>query len=320
MRPDPNLPVVHADESDSTGENLTDQRQQIYTHAAIHVADQTAAALTHAVVSALPRGHGEPKYAALAKTGRGRALLLEVLGPALLAPDTVRVYVIHKRYMAVTKMVDLLVEEAAHASGLNLYEDQVAPRLAQLLYLIGSVPEHRSHFDVMVDAFVAATRRRSRASVDDLFGAVDLLVRSVEPGFRPTLGLLLACRPYADDLVARVQAGELIDMLEPAVPAVIMLCEAWAAALGPFRLIHDRSAAIERNLPRFLSMHQFRHPAEPDRNMARFGARMVEFADSASLPQLQLADWIAGAARQWARSLLPGGTTEPFASRLDDIV
>src|SRR6266545_414227 len=304
MRPAPNLPVVHADESDSTGENLTDQQQLVYTHAAIHIPDQTAATLTHAVVRALPEGHGEPKYSALAKTARGRALLLEVLDPASLAPGAVLVYVIHKRYMAVAKLVDLLIEEAAHASGVDLYEDQVVSRLAQLLYLIGSVPAYRHQFDLMLDAFVGAARRRSRASVDDLFDAVDRLLQTVGPESRETFGLLLVCRPHAEDLVARVQAGELMDMLEPAVPAVVMLCHAWAAALGPFRLVHDRSVAIERSLSTFLSMHRLRDPAAPDRTMARFGARVVEFADSAWIPQLQLADWVAGATRQWAHALL----------------
>ncbi len=109
-------------------------------------------------------------------------------------------------------------------------------------------------------------------------------------------------------------------MLEPAVPAVVMLCHAWAAALGHSGWSTTDPVAIERNLATFQSMHQLRDPAEPDRTMAPFGARVVEFADSASIPQLQLADWIAGATRQWARALLPGGTPDPFAPRLDGIV
>ena len=69
-------PKVYVDESNSTGENLLDPSQPVFSLGSIILPDDLAEALVDDVVSQMPEGHGEPKYTALAKTRIGRTVLL----------------------------------------------------------------------------------------------------------------------------------------------------------------------------------------------------------------------------------------------------
>jgi hypothetical protein len=109
--PDDHLPTVYADESSNPGENLTDPDQPVFAIAAVHLDDAEATAHVHAVLTALPPRHGEPKYSSLAKSPAGRAVLLATL-PRLGRGVAWR-FVAHKRFMTVAKQVDYLAVELA---------------------------------------------------------------------------------------------------------------------------------------------------------------------------------------------------------------
>jgi hypothetical protein len=163
------LPRVYVDESNSTGENLLDHSQPVFSIASVNVQDDLATALVSDVSSRLPEGHGEPKYAALAKTRRGRTALLECFNK--IPSDHARFYVAHKRFMIEAKMVDLLIEPRAHKDGYNMYEDGAAVALANLMDIAGPVFGDELAYDKMLATFVKAVRGNSQATVDDLFAA-----------------------------------------------------------------------------------------------------------------------------------------------------
>lgn len=48
------------------------------------------------------------------------------------------------------------------------------------------------------------------------------------------------------------------------------------------------------------------------------GGRPIEFADSKNHPQLQVADWAAGATRQWAQ-WMAGGSGDQFSRDLEPV-
>lgn len=95
-------------------------------------------------------------------------------------------------------------------------------------------------------------------------------------------------------------------MLDPAVPSLYCLATTFGQNLGKFRLVHDTSKVVDRNTTRLHTVHFFPDPAREGKFMNPFmGA--IEFADSKDHPQLQVADWAAGATRQWARWMASGG-------------
>lgn len=310
-------PTIYVDESNSTGENLLDPAQPVFTIGAICLDDDQATTLVNDVVHQLPKGHGEPKYSILARTRRGQESLLECL--ASLRSARPRFYVAHKRFMIAAKMVDLLIEPMAYDNGYNMYEDGAAVGLANLLHSVGPVLGDKLAYERMLAAFVKALRWSRRATVDELFTAIDEYCDTASAEWRDTLSLFQASRGQAEWLIERGADGRFRDGLDPAIPCLVVLTYDMGQRLGPFRLVHDRSKSVARHALTLLNLDQIPNPARPGETLSSLPAVTIEFADSQAIPQLQLADWIAGAGRQWATYLVEH-SVDPFAARLGPFV
>jgi hypothetical protein len=296
------LPRVYVDESSSTGENLLDLSQPVFVIASISVQDDVAAALVDNVTSQLPKGHGEPKYTALAKTGHGRAALLECFKQ--IPSDSARFYVAHKRFMVESKMVDLLIEPRAHEDGYNMYEDGAAIALANLMNIAGPVLGDKQAYDTMLSTFVKAVRGNSQATVDDLFAAIDDYCQTATPEWRETIDLFMYMRDEAEDLIEGIASGRLSDELDPAIPCLAALVWDVGQRIGQFKLIHDTSKVVAKHALKLLNADKLIDPTRPGRFLSPLPAVAIEFSDSKGVAQLQLADWVAGAGRQWATELV----------------
>ncbi|MET9290994.1 hypothetical protein [Streptomyces sp. NPDC003077] len=123
----------------------------------------------------LPRTQGEPKYSSLSKTGKGREVLIWAF--TQLPPTSTRSYVADKRFMVVTKMVDLLVEPLAHADGFNLYTGGEAHRLASTLHFGGPALGDPAKYEKMLQAFVYWARQLR--DTESLFDTISDYRRSV---------------------------------------------------------------------------------------------------------------------------------------------
>lgn len=98
------LPIVYADKSNNTGENLLDLDQPVFSVAGIHLEDPTAQSFFGQVVTSLQARVGEPKYSLLRKRPRSRAALVDVL--RALPADSVRTHFTDKKFMIVAKIID----------------------------------------------------------------------------------------------------------------------------------------------------------------------------------------------------------------------
>lgn len=317
MIPSADVPEVYVDESSNSGENLLDVNQPVFTLAGVHVAQDVAEGIVSEVRSGLPASQNEPKYGSLAKSGRGRTALLRAF--ARLPPGSVRAFFVHKRFMVVTKMVDLLVEPFAHAAGFNLYEDRRTLGLAEVLHMGGPVFGEQDAYDRLLQAFLDWGRQR--ASTDELFAALRIYRTTVtHEDFLGWVELLEACRGSADEHAADLASGDVQDELDPAVPALYRLCLDFGSALGRFRLIHDESKVISRNAELLLSTRQgLADPARPGHAIEPLPTKQIAFADSKNHPRLQLADWAAGAVRQYATQRATD-SQDSFAHELAPVV
>ena len=310
-------PTVYADESNSTGENLLDPAQPVFCAAVVHIDDHMARQVVDDVKARLPRGHGEPKYTSLSKTDKGRSALLTAFES--MADATILAYVADKQFMVTTKMVDMLVEQLAHETGYNMYADGAAVALANLLHAGGRLMGDADAYDHMLYTFVGAARRRSRASADDLFAAISAYQVTTHPEFSDVSEILGYTRAQADDIIATIASGELLDALDPAVPCLVPLCHEMGQILGDFALVHDESKTISRHADTLLALHELPDPARPGHLMPRLAITSITFSDSNAVPQLQIADWAAGATRQWATNLVTK-LPDPFAEKLKTVV
>ncbi|CAM5568785.1 DUF3800 domain-containing protein [Streptomyces aurantiogriseus] len=310
-------PTVYADESSSTGENLLDPDQPVFCAAAVHLDDSLAQQTVEDVKAHLPSTHGEPKYTALSQTGTGRDALIAAFDT--LVGESILAFIANKRFMVVTKMVDVLVEELAHETGFNLYDGDAALGLANLYHLSGPVLGDPGAYDRMLQTFVDAVRRRSRASAADLFAAISTYRATTKPPLTKWVELLECTRAQGDDIIRRIASGEMRDVLDPAIPCLAVVCGEMGKIVGEFALVHDESNAVARGSVFLQYLHWLPDPARPGLMMERLPVTSVAFSDSTAAPQLQIADWAAGAVRQWATSLV---TTkrDPFAERLEPFV
>ncbi|MGW7244643.1 DUF3800 domain-containing protein [Streptomyces sp. NPDC054804] len=244
--PPDSLPVVYADESSNSGQNLLDPDQPVFTVAGVHLPDDLAASIVDEVRAQLPPTQGEPKYGSLARSSRGRKALMRAFEQ--LPEGSTRSYLMHKRFMVTTKLVDVLVEPLADADGYNLYEEQQALALAELLHVCGPVFGDAAAYHQLLQTFVNWVRQR--VSTDDLFAALIAYKASVSVDygdFAEWIELLEYCRGVADETAADLAAGEQRDILDPAVPSLYCLCTSFGESLGQFRLVHDASKVIDRN-------------------------------------------------------------------------
>ena len=308
---------MYADESSSTGENLLDASQPVFCVAGVHMSTERAQRIIDDVCSHLPATHGEPKYTSLAKTDNGRAALLTAF--ASFDGAVVRAYLAHKRFMVVAKLVDMLVEEYFHENGYDMYGDGSAVGLANLIYLVGPVMGDAAAFEDLLETFVGTVRTRTRASVNDLFTAIATYKSTASPEWANTIDLLELTRGQANEAVELVASGELRDSLDPAIPCLYSLCEDMGTRLGRFSLVHDNSNVLARGATQLLKLHELPDPLRPGSSMDSLPVSAISFSDSATVPQLQIADWVAGAARQWATGISTGNM-DRFAQGLGEIV
>ncbi|MBX7270010.1 DUF3800 domain-containing protein [Micromonospora sp. Llam7] len=306
-------PTVYADESSNSGENLLDPYQPVFAVAAVRLSAVDAQAMVQSVLDAVPPRQGEPKYGSLAKSWQGQAALMSVL--PTLGEDVASAFVAHKRFMIISKMIDCLVVELAWADGYDMYADGSAVGLANLMHLAGPVLGDESAYESMLATFVNAIRPNQPTVLDDLFDAVEAYRRTTRDGLDTHVGLLLAARWHAQDLVNLIDARKIRDVLDPAVPCLIELCRHVGAAIGEFHLVHDSSKTINRHLPLLLSLDQV--PAvTPGLPAQALPVVDITFADSSTTPQLIIADWVAGAVRQVGQARATGTDEDSFVAQL----
>ncbi|KMS74137.1 hypothetical protein ACM01_15645 [Streptomyces viridochromogenes] len=307
-------PVVYVDESANSGQNLLDPHQIVFTVAGVHLAEDLAASIVDEVRGQLPRNLREPKYTSLAGSSRGRKSLMNAF--SRLPEGSVRTYLVHKRFMVITKLVDVIMETTAYRDGYNLYEGKESLALANMLHMGGPILGDADAYDRMLHTFVNWVRQR--ATTDELYAAVAVLKASVrDQQFAEWLEMLEYCRPVADETAAEFASGRHRDELDPAIPSLYCLATTFGQSLGKFRLVHDASKVIDRNSAFLHAVHLLPDPARPGEFMnALMGA--IEFADSSDHPQLQVADWAAGATRHWGQGMASGGG-DRFSRELEPV-
>jgi len=296
------LPVVYADETHNTGENLLDDDQPVFAVGGVHLADDLVLEVVERVKRTRPRGAGEPKYQTLSRRPVSRELLLSVLSE--LPNGAAKVVIANKRYMTICKIIDLMAEPMMYEAGYNMLADGSAKSLANLVFFFGPRPGNTDMFDAMLHAFINVMRT-GLAGVERYASATESYLATLPPEEREDFRFaLLPSKPMLVRLVAERVNGSHLDTLDPAMPTVVVLCDAFHAQLGPFDLVHDESKVIERGVPLLLNMDKLPDPRDPANKSPTSPAKTIKLAESKDIPQLQIVDWIAGAARDLGMSYL----------------
>jgi hypothetical protein len=299
-------PVVYVDESGNSGQNLLDARQPVFILAAVHLEEVDARELASVLAGDAEEGH----YTRLRKQPSGQQRILRVLADERLGPASVRVIALHKPFMAVAKLVDLLIEPVVAAAGHDLYADGWHLKLSHVLQDLGrqACPQH---WQPLLSAFVRFVWRGTTAGAAELVHALSLAVE--EAGDHP-VGDFLQLVPRDSDLLlawhGREEHEESADALDPALTAMVEQTISWGQRLGPFLLVYDENKLVGRWTQRLLAMSDPQvaadHNVTPSNKMPVLPLAGLSPATSYDSPAVQVADCLAGACADVLRSRVLG--------------
>lgn len=302
-------PTIAFDEAGNTGQNLLDPEQPVFVLASVHLSDEEARQL----VATAGRQAAELKFSVLKRRASGRRLVVDVLKSPLVEPSRMKVVIYHKRFMITTKIVDMLVETLAHASGQDLYVRGTNLALANMWHHVMPAFLGSEAFEELQSAFVTMVRDTTAESINTFYNVVwKLRRRCPEPDFREDLEVLLRTRLVLHHALERGDKAA----LDPAVPTFVQLADAWGKQLGrEFDVLHDQSNLLnqQREILEFLMASD-----EPtvevgyDRRKGEFPLKAtgLVLGDSKEVLQLQLADILAGSAAYWGAGLASGARDE----------
>ncbi len=293
------LPEVAFDESGNTGADLLNRDQPVFALASTCLTSGQSEALLDLV-----RTHqtGEVKFSRLKRSPAGRMRLLKLVSAPSLTERQIKVSYVHKRFMVLAKMVDLLVEPLAYRDGLDFFKRGMNVAYSNLLYACLPVCWGAELTDQLLSDFTAVIYERTPAAIRSFYStAVALYERSSDQEVASLLAPLIASQVLIDDMLEGSDASA----LDPAIPAFVLQCALWGAELGErFSLIHDDSKPIFQNQA---SLEDLMSRGEPEETIG-YGSRRfqfplrstaIRFGKSHLDARLQIADLFAGAGVQW---------------------
>lgn len=289
------LPVVFCDEAGNSGPALLDPNQPVFVLASHNYSEEECDRLLANVRSS--QG-GEPKFSTLRKSDSGRRRLVAFFEQPALSPDRIVCTLDHKRFVIVAKIVDVLIEYVAHREGVDLYERGANIGYANLLFHVMPVLFGEKAFGGMIEGFVNMIRQPNREKIDRFFYWCERAYKARKDDNRDMLIPILIARRHINEIVKANSPGS----IDPAVHNFVNHCIVWGDSRfkSDFRVVHDRSKPLFASrdiLAAFMEANIEPKTIGYDRRKFTFPlrARELEFADSHSSVQLQVADLIAGA-------------------------
>lgn len=308
--------TVFFDEAGNTGAALADPEQPIFVLASTDIPDEEASAILAQLRNQQTR---EIKFTSIRKSDAGRRRLLDLIESGQIDPKRVKTMVTHKRFMIVTKFVDIIEESLAHAAGIDLYERGANLALSNLHYYVSPVFCGESRFNEFLASFVEMIRRKSNDSKSRFFRAArDMYEGCYHEEHKKSFVPYIYAENFIDDILDNVTYLS----LDPAIPSFFLHCVEWGQLIpGQFDVIHDASkpmAAEKETLEALMDQSIQQATIGYDRRKFQFPLKAtgISFADSLQHPSLQLADIIAGATNYWASALALGKHDE-FAIALE---
>jgi hypothetical protein len=281
---------VACDESGYEGANLIGATTDVFAHASVRLNTESATNCIQEIRSRIRSPALEYKSNHLLRE-KHRSVLEWLLGPLGPIRGNAHVHLTEKTFFVVGKVIELLVEEVAD-------QDQQARAMAVTLYREGRGSFGRQRWEAFLGSFNnllrAKNRRGTRTPVDSFFGMVDVLRHAgAREGAGEIMGLLWQARPHADALVARlVDDPEMIPPLDPLIPAIVQTVAYWGEGGRPVAIVHDEHSALTQE--RIAQLKEIF--SKPPRGRLT----SLRLVDSRSDSRVQVADFLAGAARKIA--------------------
>lgn len=313
------MKLVSFDESGNTGPDLFNEDQPVFVLAST---DLTIAEAEKVLAHVRTPQASEAKFTNLRKSNAGRTRILRFLEATRNYTGRIRTTYYHKRYMVVTKVVDVLIETLAHRAGIDLYENGANIATANYHFYCMPVFCGKDRARQFLDAFVAMIRQGDQSSINHFYyTAWQVHAASIDKEYGTSIAPILATEPLIHDILEHNGPAS----IDPAIPSFFEHCAYWGDSTGEyFDVLHDKSKTLfqEKEAVEMFMSKDIPH-AEIGYDRRKYGfplkANGISFGDSKSDPRLQVVDLIAGSSGYWATGLATGNTDDQFCKQLHEL-
>lgn len=288
--------LIYGDEAGNTGPALLDPEQPIFTYA---MTDLTSGEAQDAL-SCLGLNASEVHSTALFRRDGGIDRLARFFAHPAVQPSRVAVFVIHKKHMVVTKMIDLLVENLVHRDGIDLYKDGGNIAMGNIATMMIESFLDAQHQARLLNSFVQMLKLPSAESVATFYAAVQQTMQGLPTGKRRLFDDFMVPIAASRSIIFDVLDGNDKFSLDPIIPSVFALAYHWGKQYADgFTLKADASKtlALKRgDLELFMTgnLDDIEIGYDSRRHPARLPIRELIFCSSKDEPSIQVADIVAG--------------------------
>jgi hypothetical protein len=292
------MPLVFFDESGFTGTALLDPDQPSFVIASSIVTDEEAARFLRDV---FPDFRGEEfKFKKLWGRPNYRRRFVPLCNAVGTVPDNVFLWEVDKKFCALTKMIDFLVEPVAHDAGYDFYKNSHANKFANYIHFGLTCIGSPDLYTATVNAYYAFARDPTDASLELLTYRLLVMANSapkeLEFFFRTAYLGAVTFHEHSDIATFR-------DSLEIYLPSILNSVAYWTARVaGGVDIRYDRSKAFfgQKSVWEAITSKQVPAQLHPVANgppiQFPLSVNSTEATDSKTSPAIQLCDLVAGLA------------------------
>ena len=296
---------IACDESGFSGSNLLDPETEVFAHASVELTVELARECVATVQAESRYSATEYKSNQLLRKQQ-RPLLEWLLGATGPLDGKAQVHLTDKPFFLVNRLVELFLGDFSYASMTSLDQDSESKGLALTLHRHAAATFGSDRWRALLQTFIVMLRtKRQReldTSADAFFHSLDRLQSTDAPAeITEIVQLLRQARPRVTSLPTRIQDyWAVFPPLEPLIPAVIEAALHWGDASRSVVIVHDEQSALTANRVAQINNLLTTRTAAVDRPLT------VRRVDSRTDPRIQVADFLAGAARRIATAELQG--------------
>ena len=296
------LPEIAFDESGNTGADLLNLQQPVFTLVSTDIDVSEANRLLDIVRT--PQTV-EPKVTKLRKSESGRRRLTRFIRALCEQPQHFQSTIYHKRFMVVSKIVDLLVEPLANKDGIDLYEDGVCVALSNLHFYSLQAMLNGALANRLLRAFIKMVRERSSEAIIDFYNIADTAFQEARESYREFLAPILVSESIIHEIIIHYDNKT----LDPAVPSFVQQCIEWSKKYSTgFNVLHDASKALYADQEFLSALMDTQSPLQEIEHGERtlvfpLRAETLQFVDSKGDPRVQVADMLASCMSVWANGI-----------------
>lgn len=311
---------IYIDESGNTGSNLLDVKQPVFTTASCNFTDEEADYLLSKLSASTAQ---EVHFKRLRKSPAAQKAIIDLLTDSLITKNRVMLHVIHKEFMVLTKIVDILVEHFFHYKlNHDIYKQGENIALSNMLYACLPVFCGEEPVRTMYLAFVEMVQNANRNTMNSFYAKVQALKETcIREPFLKDLDLLLATESIALQALASMNKFS----IDPCIPALFLHTLQWGNVYpNGFVINHDDSNTLEQQqhmVTQFMDWSKKEVEAGYDRRkfVLPLKAKSLHFVCSKQVKQVQVMDVLASAIAYWAGFLAANNEPTEFWHRLDQV-